>query len=186
MLTEKAIDEAIAWCDNLQATVKRLAKSKDLDSTGKLLRSIKCEVDFLSDSQLEIVYTMLDYGYYMDEGVKGKNPGGMPNGGIQKAPNSRFKFGSGKGRGSLKSGINSWLVSKGIAPRVGGKFVSRKSIIFLISRSIYLQGLGPRQFFRPVWNSELKKLMPQLGSGVLGKVSEDVINSFKPLQNVSS
>ena len=187
MLTEKALDETIAWCDNLEYSVKSMAQKRGLESSGDLLKSIKCYVDLLNDDQLEIVYTMLDYGWYMDEGVQGVNPGAMPKGGIQKAPVSRFKFGSGTGTGgSLRGGINSWLIKKGLAPRSKGKFISRKAMIFLISRSIWNQGLEPRKFFRPTWNTEIKRLMPMLGSGVLGRISEDVINTFKPMKNVSS
>jgi hypothetical protein len=168
MLNANEYNEAVKWCDELEQLVKSSISQKGVVSSGALINSVKASVVVDSDDKLIIVYEMWDYGYYQDEGVKGANPSAMPKGGVQKAPASRFSFGSGSGKGSLFKSLDSWIVKKGIAPRgASGKFASRAGLKYVISRSIFLQGLPPRQFFQPVWKEQYKLLVPMLEKGLI-------------------
>ena len=136
MLEYRHLDELIKWCDEVEKDVKGNIRRRNVYNTGALYNSVRCELDLIDDDKLMIQYTMANYGYYQDEGVRGANPSKI--GGIQKAPQSRFKFGSGKSSGGqFTKSIKKWIAQKGITPT--GK-VSRDALAFLITRSIYLQG----------------------------------------------
>ena len=148
--------------DRLVRQVKRNLVAKGKNVSGVLEDSISVEVIEEDDGKLVLEYTMVEYGYYQDEGVKGANPKKIKKG-RQKAPYSRFQFGSGKGRGSLSKGLDKWIVQKGIAPRdKQGRFLSRATLKFLMSRSIYNQGIEPSMFFTDAWDKMIKEIEPEL------------------------
>jgi hypothetical protein len=110
--------------------------------SSKLYNSLQSEV-LKEDNYSLINFSMEDYGAYQDLGVKGKSSS-------SKAPNSPFKFGSGKGRkGGLTEGIDKWVRNRGIQFRdkETGKFLSYQSTAFIITRSIYQTGIRPSLFF---------------------------------------
>jgi hypothetical protein len=110
--------------------------------TKSLYNSIKGEI--VSEDNYTIVgFIMDEHGAYQDKGVKGAKSS-------NKAPNSPFKFGSGKGKGGgLTTSILKWVEQKKIQFRDKntGKFISYKSTSFIISRSIFNKGLKPSLFF---------------------------------------
>lgn len=146
---------------------KRNLSTKGHNASKKLYNSIKGEAKSFPNS-IGIYFEMEDYGFYQDQGVKGANPNGLPNGsknkGKQNAPNSPFKFGSGSGpKGGLTRSLDKWIVRKGIAPRKeGGQFISRKSLKFLIARSIYMTGIKPSLFFTKPFEAAFKNLPDDL------------------------
>lgn len=150
------------------------------NTSGRLSKSLKSYVKE-SKNSIQISFEMDEYGFYQDEGVKGANPNALPkpgakskdgkktlkgskNYGKQKAPNSQYRFGSGKGRkGGLTKGLDKWIVQKGIAPRdKKGKFMSRKTLKFLMARSIYLSGIKPTLFFTKPFEKYFKRLPDEL------------------------
>ena len=71
--------------------------------------------------------------------------------------------------------LDKWIVKKGIAPRdEKGRFKSRKSISFLIARSIKIKGLQGISFFQ----KPLMLGMKQFGKDLLGSVKEDIIEGL--------
>ena len=61
------------------------------------------------------------------------------------------------------SKLDKWIVRKGMSPRDSkGKFVSRKSLQFLIARSIYRNGIRPSMFFTKPFEAAYKKLPDEL------------------------
>jgi len=110
--------------------------------SSQLYNSLKSEV--LKENNYSLInFSMESYGAYQDLGVKGKSNS-------TKAPNSPFKFGSGKGlKGGLTQGIDKWVRAKGIQFRdkKSGKFLSYQSTAFIITRSIYQTGIRPSLFF---------------------------------------
>lgn len=119
---------------NLTRQRKNVSKS--------LYNSIKGEI--ISEGNYTIVgFVMDEHGAYQDQGVKGKFSS-------SKAPNSPFKFGSGKGKkGGLTNGIEKWVNQKRIQfkDKETGRFLSYKSTAFIIARSIFAKGLKPSLFF---------------------------------------
>jgi hypothetical protein len=117
-----------------------------------LYNSLKGEL--VTENNYAIVgFRMNDYGQYQDQGVKGKSSS-------LRAPNSPFKFGSGRGKaGGLTKGIEKWVKARGIQFRdkKTGKFLSYQSTAFLITRSIYHKGLKPSLFFTKPFEAGFKK-----------------------------
>ena len=101
-----------------------------------------------------------DYWAFVDEGVRGA--GGFKGSGKMRGGNTKFRFGSGKFKGTwgkFRTAIDRWVVSKGLkATRdKSGRFVGRKSLVFLIQRAIYQKGLQRTQFFSKPFTEQLNK-----------------------------
>ena len=102
----------------------------------------------------EASFSMEEYGQYLDKGVKGKFSSA-------KAPNSPFQFGSGRGKkGGLSSGIENWVNKRRFQfkDRETGKFLSYKQTAALITRSIYMKGTKPTEFFSKPFEAAFKRL----------------------------
>jgi hypothetical protein len=57
--------------------------------------------------------------------------------------------------------FDKWIVRKGIAPRdKNGKFISRKSLRFLIARAVFKNGIKPSLFFTKPFEKAIQR-MPQ-------------------------
>ena len=100
-----------------------------------------------------------DYWAFVDEGVKGA--GGFKGSGKMRGGKTDFIFGSGNYRGKwaeFTSAIQKWIKKKGIKGRdKKGKFITNKSLGFLIQRAIYQRGLTRTQFFTKPFTQQLKK-----------------------------
>ena len=101
-----------------------------------------------------------NYWAFVDEGVKGA--GGYKGSGKMRGGKSPFRFGSGKSKGKwpqFTSAIQKWIKKKGIKGRnkETGKFITNKSLGFLIQRAIYQRGLTRTQFFSKPFTQQLKK-----------------------------
>jgi hypothetical protein len=119
---------------------------------------VESELDVFPNS-FSLSFLMEQYMEFQDKGVKGKKSSA-------KAPSSPYKFGSGNFKGkwtAFRLSINGWMVRKGIAPRnKSGQFLERKSIIYLIARSIYNTGLRPKYFFTKPFEQEFRELPDEL------------------------
>ncbi len=145
--------------------------------TGNLYNSIKYEQSVSRNEKslnLRFSFPGADYAGFVDEGVRGALSSA-------KAPRSPFKFGTGSGpSGGLRPAIDKWVVKKGIAPRgAGGRFASRKGMVFAISRSIYQTGIKPSYFFTNAYDRTLKKYRLKLEKAV----ADDIGNVIKLLLN---
>ena len=117
---------------------------------------------------------MLDYGKFIDKGVSGtkKKRSFVDYKGQKKT--SPFSYGKTRD-GGLTKGLDKWIVRRGIAPRdAKGRFISRKSLKFLIARKIYLYGKQGISFFQKPLGLGLK----QFGSEMLKSVKEDIIENL--------
>jgi len=156
--------------DVVKQSQKRLLRKSMFQSNkpskGNLYNSIKYEVETMENS-ISVKFPFMkdvDYAKYIDQGVTGKDPFDLPKGALwygkqrNKNTKSPFKYGSGTGKGYIKSGINKYLVKKGIRG-VGEK---RKGLIYVISRSVYLSGIPAKFFFTKSFDNAFKKLPPKL------------------------
>lgn len=135
-----------------QQAKTELTKGKK-NNTKALYESIKSEVK-VSKNSFQLTISMLDYGKFVDAGVKGKTS-------AEKAPNSPFRFGTGTGKkGGLTSGIFLWVTQKRIqfSDRKSGKFLTYKATAFIITRSVYNKGIAPTNFIKKPFENEFKKL----------------------------
>jgi len=159
-----------------------LAKSKN--DNGELYNSLNYEIKGESDN-IEIDFIGTNYANFYDLGVQGAAPSKMPPKSIaryNKAPMSPYKFGSGSGRkGGLRGAIDQWVVRKPGLSNVRddlGRFIPRKSMVFLITRSIYLTGLKPSYFFDKPFQKYLKQLEIELEEA-LGRDIEIALSDAK-------
>lgn len=151
---QKALDR---FKDHIIAQAKRNLTNKDKNVTKKLYNSIEGEVKVFPNS-IGMYFSMEDYWAYQDLGVKGKNS-------ASKAPNSPFRFGSGKGKkGGLTEAMEKWVVQRRIQfkDRKSGKFMSYKSTAWLMTRSIYSKGIKPSLFFTKPFEAAYKNLPNEL------------------------
>jgi hypothetical protein len=128
----------------------------------KLSDSLK-STEKVNPNSIESYIEMADHGKFLDLGVKGKVSG-------QRAPNSPFKFGSGKGKpGGLTEGIRGWVKARRFQFRQRnadgkstGKFMSYEQTAQLITRSIYLKGTKPTLFFSKPFAKGFESLPDEL------------------------
>lgn len=119
------------------------------NSSKKLYNSLKGEYKLMANS-FSLYFSMEDYGHFQDKGVNGK----------RSVWTTAYKFGT---KMPPPSKLDKWIVRKGIAPKdKQGKFISRKSLQFLIARSIYRNGIKPSLFFTKPFEDAYKRLPEEL------------------------
>jgi len=140
---------------------KKRLQAKDKNASKKLSNSLDYRLN-VSKNSFSLVFLMEDYGEFVDKGVKGK--GGNKSDGskwkTKRVVKSPFKFRNKKPPTKV---LDKWTVLRGIAPRnKKGQFISRKSILYAISNSIYHTGLETTNFFTTPFNREFKNLPDEL------------------------
>jgi len=145
--------------------------SKTDNTNGELYNSLDSVITDESDGSILVNFTATDYATFYDLGVQGADPNKMPSGSkarYNKAPLSPYRFGTGssKGGGTLRGAIDKWVLTK---PDLSsstrndlGQFISRKTMVFLISRSIYFTGLRASEFFKKPFDFFTRQLEQEL------------------------
>ena len=119
------------------------------NSSKDLYNSLDSEVK-VSKNSFELSFLMEDYGVFQDKGVSG----------VKKKYNTPYSYTS---KMPPPSKMDKWIVKKGIAPRdKSGKFISRKSLQFMIARSIFNNGIKPSLFFTKPFEKAFKGLNKDL------------------------
>lgn len=139
----------------IQQSRSNLTKGKK--GSGDLYNSLGYKVQQTAKG-FSLSFEMENYGTFQDLGVKGKSSSA-------KAPNSPYKFGSGRGKkGGLTKGIDKWVKRKGIQFRdkKSGRFLSYVSTAFIITRSIYETGMKASMFFTKPFRAAFKRLPDEL------------------------
>ena len=138
-----------------------------------------------------VEFSMADYGTFVDKGVRGKG-GKIPNGKYKgswggkrfyrtykgRKKQSPYKFGTGSGKkGGLTKALDKWIIKKGIAPRdTQGKFMSRKSLKFVMARAIYIRGIHGISFFQRALERGFAK--SRFSKGMLKAIKQDIIDNL--------
>ena len=140
--TKKALSE---FARRVVKESKQNLKDSGKSTSGKLEKSIGYDLG-VSKNSFGLYFEMEDYGEFQDKGVNGfLKKHGSPFSYTDKYP-------------PLKA-FDKWIVRKGIAPRdKAGKFISRKSLQFLISRKIFFDGIKPSLFFTKPFEEAFKQL----------------------------
>lgn len=129
---------------------------KGKKDTGSLYDSLSYKVN-VSKNSFEFSFLMSEYGKFQDKGVRGASSS-------LKAPKSPYKFGSGKGKkGGLTNAIDKWVRRKRFQfTNKKGKFLSYEQTAKLITRSIYLKGIEPTNFYSRPFELGFKRLPDEL------------------------
>ena len=111
-----------------------LTKGKK-NSSKTLYNSLDYDLN-VSPNSFSMSFLMEDYGIFQDKGVSG----------IKKKYNTPYSY---TNKMPPPSKMDKWIVRKGLKGVRGkdGKFISRKSLQFMIARSIYNNGIKPSLFF---------------------------------------
>lgn len=135
--------------DHVVSISKRNLTNKQKNSSKKLYNSIKGNVKAMPNS-FSMEFTMKDYGVFQDAGVSG----------TKKKYNTPYSY---KSKMPPAKAFDKWIVRKGLAPRKsGGQFTSRKSLAFLIARSVFRNGIKPSLFFTKPFEAAYKNLPQEL------------------------
>mgnify|MGYP003112822097 FL=1 len=155
---EKALEKYGKYV--VQQARTRLTKGRNpygtSNSSKKLYNSLKFNV-----KKNGIVFNMLDYGEYQDQGVRGKSSYYA-----DETANSPFKY---KNKIPPAKPFEKWIKQKGIQGRdkKTGRFISRQSLSYLIARSIYSKGIRATLFFTKPFEAGLDKFSDELVFGFI-------------------
>lgn len=129
----------------IQQSRTNLTKGKK-NSSKKLYNSLDYDLN-VSPNSFSMSFLMEDYGIFQDKGVSG----------IKKKYNTPYSY---TNKMPPPSKMDKWIVRKGLKGVRGkdGKFISRKSLQFMIARSIYNNGIKPSLFFTKPFEKAFKNL----------------------------
>ena len=144
-----------------RANLTRGKKNASKDLWNSLKYNVK-----VSKNSFELSFLMEEYGLYQDKGVSG----------VKKKYNTPYSY---KDKMPPPRKLDKWIVRKGIAPRdKNGKFMSRKTLQFLIARSIFTKGIKPSLFFTKPFNKAFKNLDKDLVDAFRLDVEKLMANSI--------
>lgn len=117
----------------IQQSRSNLAR-KEQNTSNKLYESLNYRIQ-----NGRVTFQSEEYGAYQDKGVRGAEST------YPESRKSPFKY---RDKRPPSSVFDKWTIKKGIAPRdEEGKFIKRKSLNYLIARSIYKKGIRATLFF---------------------------------------
>lgn len=131
------------------AEAKKELVKQGKKSSGDLYNSIDSDLEVYKSNNFALSFTLGDYGEFVDKGVSGTKV-------KYKTP---FKYTT---KMPPPSKLDKWIVRKGLAKDSKGRFIKRKSLQFLIARSIFRKGLKPSLFFTKPFNKHFKKVSKEL------------------------
>lgn len=161
MLDPENLKQALeAFRDNVIRQARANLTRQRKNVTRTLWESIQGSPIKVTERSLQFDISMADYGTYQDLGVSGvKTKYDTPYSYRDKMPPSRV--------------FDGWGVRKGIAPRdEKGRFINRKSINYLIARSIYINGIKPSLFFTKPFKKYYKDLPEEVAQAFALDVQE--------------
>jgi hypothetical protein len=148
MNQEEVQKELNKFRDYVVSQAKTNLTRQSKNSSKTLYNSIKGNVKAMPNS-FAMSFEMEEYGFYQDKGVSG----------IKKKYNTDYKY---TNKMPPAKAFDKWVVRKGLAPRDKGKFKSRKSLSYVIARSVYINGIKPSLFFTKPFEKAFEKLPQQL------------------------
>ena len=120
------------------------------NSSGALHKGLKGDVTVFSTGNFALEFDLGKYGEFQDKGVSGK----------KKKYNTPFSY---KSKMPPSKVFEQWVKRKGIKGRdKKGRFITTKSLTFLIARGIFNNGIKPSLFFTKPFENEYKKLSGDL------------------------
>ena len=150
MLDKEEVQEAIDKFRKyvVQQSRSNLTKQKK-NASKSLYNSIK-GVSKVNPNSISLYFEMEEHGVFQDKGVSGK----------EKKYNTPYSY---KSNMPPTKALDKWVVRRGIAPRdAKGRLISRKSLKFLIARSIYKNGIKPSLFFTKPFEVAFDRLPDEL------------------------
>jgi len=136
----------------IQQARSRLTKGNK-NVNKKLYNSLEY-LPFKTGDSIGVKFFMEKYGMFQDRGVKGSKSNYLEN------KNTPFSY---KSKMPPPSAFADFIKRKGIKGRdKKGRFITNKSLQFLIARSVFQKGIKASMFFTKPFNQALKKLPIEL------------------------
>jgi len=144
---------------------KKLTKN----DTKKLYNSLEYK-PFRDGSSIGVYFYMEDYGKFQDQGVKGTKSNYVEN---KKSP---FSYSSKMPNPEI---FESYIKRKGIKGRdkKTGRFITNKSLQFLIARSIFQKGIKASMFFTKPFNQAYEKLPAELQESFVKDIEKIIFDN---------
>ena len=138
----------------IQQSKSNLTKSKK-NASKELYNSLGYDIK-VSKNSFQLEFLMEDYGIFQDKGVSG----------VKKKYDTPYKY---TNKMPPPSKMDKWIVRKGLKGTRDkkGRFISRKSLQFMIARSIYNNGIKPSLFFTKPFEKAFKN------------IDKDLVEAFK-------
>ena len=129
----------------IQQSRTRLTKGKK-NASKDLYNSLRYDLT-TSAAAFILNFFMEEYGIYQDRGVSGK----------KRKYNTPFSY---KDKMPPPKALDKWMVRRNIKGTrdAQGKFIKRKSLQYLLARSIYNKGIKPSNFFTKSFEQAFDKL----------------------------
>tara|TARA_R100001443_G_C3334174_1_gene173006 strand:- start:130 stop:687 length:558 start_codon:yes stop_codon:yes gene_type:complete len=157
-----------------------LSKAKK-NLTRDLYNSLKFTVKKKKNG-FSVNFFMADYGTFVDKGVSGTKQARSFRNYNGKTKKSPYRFGTGSSKVGKAQGGMSGIMAKWVKKRnfqwrdkETGRFMSRKSMGYIIARSIYSKGIQGISFFQRPLELGLKRF----GKELLINVRKDVVNILR-------
>ena len=134
--------------------------------------TIRFEV--ITDAEgFSVQFYMSNYGTYVDKGVSGNKKKQKYKDYLGKVINSPYKYTTKQPPPDI---LAKWISKKGLKGRDAktGRFISHKSLAFIIGRKIKRDGIKGLSFFQKPLGLGLK----QFGKDLLGNVKQDIIDTL--------
>ena len=162
------------WRKNARISLRK----QDKVNTGALYNSMNVTVGQNQFAIYVDITPKVPYWEFVDKGVQGASRNIFP-----RQSESPFKYGSGKGGRGLRGAIDKWVLQKGLGGTrdAQGRFIPRKSLVFLITRAIWNRGLKPTFFL----SGTLKRLKPKAMKWLNAALSKDMANAIKESLSVN-
>lgn len=171
------LNERLYTKEVLSEFAKNVVAQARRNKLSSVAQSLNWDLNVYENS-FSLEFEADDYADFVDQGVKGKRSS-------RKAPNSPYKFGSGNYKGTGKQfeeSITDWIKRRGLRLRdKDGKFKKggRKTLNFLIRRSIYNTGLRPTLFFTSAFKQYFALLPDELVEAYGLDVDKMIEQTFK-------
>ncbi len=164
------------------SNARKVLKKQKKVVTGTLSKSLFYTIDGSKDS-IELNFEgTAPYWDFVEQGVQGL----ISN---KKAPDSPFKFGSGdfEGGGTLRGGIDRWVIQKpvGAIRDSKGRFIKRKQMVSAISWKIYNYGIAPSNYYAIALDNGYKKSKKLIGEAIGTDVETFVEQNMRGIYNIT-
>ena len=176
--------------DNIERYLNSFGKQVVNRAKGNLQKSkgggtaLEKSIDFKVTNNAEgfaVQFFMTNYGTFVDKGVSGTNKQRKFTNYEGRSIISPYRFGTGsakvgKSKGGMSGIMAKWAKRKGFQwkDKETGKFMSHKSMGYLIARSIYSKGIQGISFFQRPLQLGMKNLPKEM----LRAVKDDIINGL--------
>ena len=148
---------------------------KNLSAAGKK-GALENSIDFFvikKGGSITVRFKMNSYGAFVDKGVSGTKTKRSYKDYKGKTKSSPFKY---KAKQPPSSIIEKWIKRKGLKGRdKKGRFITHKSLSFLIARSIKKKGIKGISFFQKPLMLGMKQFSSKFGKAI----ADDIVNSLR-------